>query len=172
MKILYAVTITMVAWALVTSEGRAMEISLAPGFIHLPASSYHYLVYNARLGFGEKKGLFFAEFGMTPPFSVGTFTQTIYCGSLGWNWVSGKPSNNFQIRPYLGVGLGVYVDQVSSASGIVPALVTQGGIKLGGRDAGALIGFSYYLGTYSPSQLLNWTLWPLVNVMGGFYVSL
>lgn len=167
MRLLYAFLIFQALCVAIVKDTQALEVSLATGFIHLPASSYHYLGYNAHLGFGEKDTLVIIDFGMTPQFSTGTYTQSIYYGSVGWRWVRGRAF----IQPYFGIGLGLYVDQVSSSSGIIPSIVTQGGIKIGRAHFGGLLGFSNYLGIYSPSQLLQWTIWPLVNVMGGLYVA-
>ena len=156
----------------VTPTCFAGELGLNAGYIHLPASSYHYLGYEARLGFGPLDRQFVIDFGMTHPNSAAGYSQHVTFGSLEGQWTLGNDS----VKPYIGLGVGFFNDSVSSSSasssGFVPAFLLRGGLKMGGSHAGVTLGFSSYLGIYSVSQLFHWTMWPMNNVMAGVYVAL
>lgn len=150
-----------------------MELSTDSGLVQLPNSTYHYLGYEVHLGlFSNANSHFTVDFGLTQPFSYNQYAQSIYFGAFGWEWTAGSSF----VRPFFGLGLGLYADLISApegtASGFVPSLITQGGLKLGGEKFGLLLKASIYLGIYDVSQLFMATAWPLLNVMGGIYISL
>lgn len=150
----------------------ATEVALSSGYVHLPASSYHYFGYAGHVGLGQRDSSYTIDFGMIPSSSIAGLSHSTYFGSVGAQWVQGAGF----VRPYLGLGLGFYIDRVGSSSetrsGFVPALVGQGGLRVGGQNLGLSLGFASYLGIYNPGQLFEWTIWPLTTVMAGIYVAI
>jgi len=169
MRVLITV-LALLTTSLIHQECRALDLTLQSGLVHLPASSYHYLGYTARLGIGKQESRFVFDLGTSHPYSNPSsgVSQVIGYSSVAWEWTGGKDSF---FKPYVGAGLGVFLDRVANQNGLLPALVTHGGIKLGGSRFGVTLGLDQYLGVIHVSQLLSWTAWPLINLMGGLYAG-
>jgi hypothetical protein len=148
----------------------AFEIAASTGALHLPDSSYHYLAFQFSLRSSGKSARFRFDLGGTPPHSSLGFSQIIVFSGASIEWHSDSTSNFF--RPYGGCGIGVFGDRVNSMMGWVPALLLQGGIKVGGSRVGVDFSFSGYTGVYDTSHVEVQTVWPLINAMAGVYVAL
>lgn len=165
MRIIYGVLVGFCIWFFSIQNVKAFEVSLSSGFVHLPSSSYHYLGYDLGLGFGSVESHFDLNIGLTHPYYGYGYSQKIFFGRLGWTWAL----TSSWIKPYVGVGLGTYADIVSSSGGVIPSIVTHGGLKLGGNGFGADLSLATYMGIYNPAHLVNFTMWPLVTILGGIY---
>ncbi len=152
----------------------AAEVSLRTSAIQLPIEGYQRLGFSLQLGLGDPTaGLWFLEAGLTPPFRISSYTQTVAIASLGKEWAF---TDNHWLQPFAGVGLGAYADQVtqaggSSSLGWMPTLVTRAGVRSGGQSFGFHFLFESHAGVYDLAQLPSWVIWPLVRLSGGLHVS-
>lgn len=156
---------------LLVPRAHGAELTLSALALHLPDSSYHYLATSVRARFAsqESETAFFLEGGLTPPFSRYGYTQTIAFLAGGKEW---KARLGSFASLFFGLGLGAYADEVSGSQGIVPSIMTQSGLKLGGQSFGVVFTIEGFIGIYSLPQLFAFTAWPLSCFAGGIYVGL
>lgn len=147
-------------------HARALELRTSGGLLQLPASSYHHLAYRLDLGIGKHDQWRFAA-GLTHPAFRSGLRQVVGTFSLSHEWgLEGRG-----VRPFGALGIGAYLDQVGSSSGLVPALNLRGGIRIGGEHMGLSLELDSHVGVYSFSQTLSWVVWPLYQFLLGVYFA-
>jgi len=152
----------------------AAEVALRGSSLQLPLEGYQRLAFSLQLGLGNRnQGLWYLEAGVTPPFRISSYTQTVALASIGKEWTF---TQNTWLQPFAGIGLGAYADQVTqsggdSSFGWMPTWVTRAGIRTGGQRFGIHLLFESHAGVYDFSQLTSWVIWPLVRLSGGLHVS-
>ncbi len=173
MKNLIVFLFGILAW-MGTPSAQAMEVSLRASGLQLPLEGYQRGAASLQVGFGPPEdGIWFAEAGITPPFKIADFTQTILFTSLGHEWSFAK--GNF-LRPFAGAGIGAYADQVrdsasdETSTGWMPALVTRAGVRMGSKFGFQLL-FECQAGIYDVDQLTSWVIWPMTRITGGLHVA-
>jgi hypothetical protein len=155
-------------------HAQALELSFRASSLQLPLEGYQRGAASLQLGFGNPdNGIWFVEAGLTPPFKIADYTQTISFTSLGHEWSFSKGS---LLRPFAGAGIGAYADQVRDSStqqtstGWMPALVTRAGVRMGSTFGFQLL-FECQAGIYELDQLTSWVIWPMTRISGGLHVA-
>jgi hypothetical protein len=147
----------------------AFEFSLNGGSLQYLESSYHYLGYTGRMGFDSKNKTIMANFGMMQPYNVGGFSQKLFFGSLGLEWLPALEKQDF-ISPIGGFGFGIFDEVVSNAdTTVLPAIVLSAGLKIGGPSFGLRTSLDCYNGFYRFNPFNDWMYQPLILFMAGFY---
>ena len=74
------------------------------------------------------------------------------------------------IRPYVGVGIGAYMDQINSMPGLTPALYSKGGIRIGLSSFGLQFEMISYFGINNLSDTFTrFVAWPMIIFQAGLY---
>ncbi len=149
----------------------ALEISGGITGIQLPGSSYLYQGYQTQLTGRIGSGSYSLTAAGVLPYEILGYTHSVASLSFTREFsLSGGARSSF-FDPFVGIGPGLYLDQVNSSSGWVPSLVTRGGVRVGHKNFGVIGQFECHAGIYSFSQLRSWVIWPLVELSGGIYVA-
>ncbi len=159
--------VLLMSWAGLNTTSYAVEWVGDVGAIHLPDSNYHYLGYATRLRFGEDRGHFVIDFGGVKPYVSHGVRQIIAFGGAGLEW---DLTRDAFFTPYVGGSVAVYVDRVGVQAGWVPSLMTKAGLKMGPEAFGLDACVMNLVGVYDPRELTFFTVWPMINFFGGFYV--
>jgi len=160
----------IVGLAALIQNANAVEITAGTAALQLPTSDYRFQSYQFQLTHSIGSGRYTWGLSSTLPYEVLGYSQLISNFSFSREFSLNSKSSGSMINPFVALGGGLYMDQVNSERGIVPSLVTRGGIRAGLSSFGVIAQFECYAGIYSFTQLRSWVIWPLTQISGGLYV--
>ena len=147
----------------------AAQWGVSSSLLQLPAGGYHYLAFGAQAAFGDLNSPWLFQIGGTPPSTSAGYTQSIYYTSFTKQAVL---MNAQVVKPFIGFGLGAFMDKVNSMNGFTPSIVGRGGLSFGSGTVGGSLFFEVHTGIYDVSQLGSYVAWPLSRVGGSIDVRL
>ena len=147
----------------------ASEWGLSTSLLQLPSGGYHYLAFGAQAAFGDSNSPWVFQIGGTPPSASAGYSQSIYYSSLTRDFFF--TTSSFA-KPFLGFGLGAFMDKVNSMNGFMPSIVARGGFEFGSGSLSGSLFFEVQNGIFDPSQLTSFVIWPLSRVGGAIHVRL